>query len=145
MHSEKHFFCFRSLFFILLLCTKWFFYPKTSCCNCRKVSQKRVFFWGFHPLFQPLFISYIKLSWFFWKNWSKFEYSISKIGKSPPKSGSSFSNWDPFLQILVLQPLSLEQLLLTVGQNNFGNKIPGYFFFQIFFSNFNKKKLNLLI
>ena len=60
-----------------------------------------------------------------------------------------------FLQILGLQPRiskdflnqSKEQIFFTVGQNNFGNKIPKgwtkYFFFDIFSRNFVKRSRRL--
>ena len=49
------------------------------------------------------------------------------------------------LQILTLPPrisnfsLSLEQFFLTVGQNNFGNKIPFLISTESFFSNISNK------
>ena len=49
-----------------------------------------------------------------------------------------------FLQTLCLQPRSfsqsLEHFFLTVGQNNFDNKIPLYILNTIFFSDRNKNR-----
>ena len=64
---------------------------------------------------------YQKLFWPFtvWINWSS---DLKNFGNSRP----SASNFKSFSR-------SLEQFFLTVGQNNFGNKIPFFSLFVLFF------------
>ena len=103
MHSEIHFWILKIILFIWLLCTVWFFFPKTRCSNCCIVGRIplkpffEVFFEVFTPYFSPILIRTLKWVDFYEKIdfFSKFEYIISKIGESPPKSVSSFPNRDP--------------------------------------------------
>ena len=72
---------------------------------------------------------------------SKFGYIISKIGKSPPKSSSSFPNRDPLLQNL---PLTFDRMYCSqkLGEDFAKFLWPSQNIWTLIFLTFFEKKYN---